>query len=59
MGIQVNNKAFIELILEDIAWLLTCPRTLERDHTVAVLKRVSDLVWDESPEASKDPMKIS
>lgn len=59
MGTQVNKKTFLDLVLGDIAWLLTCPRTLERDHTVAVLKRVSDLVLDDSPEASKEPMKIS
>jgi len=38
MSMVVNTEAYRKLIREDIAWLETMPRTLERDHIVQVLE---------------------
>jgi len=35
---RLNKLGYQQLIDEDIAWLETMPRTLERDHIIAVLK---------------------
>lgn len=38
MSLTLNKSAYTKLIEEDIDWVLKQPRTLERDHVVAVLK---------------------
>lgn len=38
MSLTLNKSAYTKLIEEDIEWLLKQPRTLEREHIVAVLK---------------------
>ena len=35
---RLNKFGYQQLIDEDIAWLEKIPRTLERDHIIAVLK---------------------
>jgi len=35
---RLNKASYEQLINEDIAWLEKIPRTLERDHIIAVLK---------------------
>lgn len=37
MSGKLNAWAYAKLLREDIAWLETVPRTLERDHVLAVL----------------------
>ena len=32
----VNAATYRRLVEEDIEWLLTCPRTLERDHVLMI-----------------------
>lgn len=34
----VNAATYRRLVEEDIEWLLTCPRTLERDHVLMILQ---------------------
>ena len=38
MPLTLNSKAYRQLIQEDIDWLLTVPRTLERDHILHILR---------------------
>lgn len=38
MALILNLAAYQKLIDEDLAWLLTCPRTLERDSIEAALR---------------------
>lgn len=38
MPLTLNKSAYTQLIEEDIDWLLKQPRTLEREHIVAVLR---------------------
>ena len=38
MTMKLNRLAYAKLIEEDIAWLKTIPRTLERDHIILVLQ---------------------
>jgi len=35
---RLNKEGYSQLIEEDIAWLEKIPRTLEREHIIAVLK---------------------
>lgn len=42
---QLNRDGYQRLIDEDVAWLEGQPRTLERDHIVAVLKSSVDLYY--------------
>jgi hypothetical protein len=35
---RLNKAGYEQLVNEDIAWLEKIPRTLERDHIIAVLK---------------------
>lgn len=35
----MSREAFADIIAEDIAWCEAQPRTLERDHTIAVLRQ--------------------
>lgn len=37
MGMIMDRESYERLIREDIAWLNTMPRTLERDHIIDVL----------------------
>jgi hypothetical protein len=39
---RLNKLGYQQLIDEDIAWLEKIPRTLERDHIIAVLKASVD-----------------
>jgi hypothetical protein len=34
----MNSEAYRKLVQEDIDWLLTMPRTLERDHILLILE---------------------
>ena len=38
MSFRMNRAAYQKLIDEDIEWLLTQPKTLERDHIELILK---------------------
>lgn len=38
MTMPLTRDAYRNLIREDLAWLESCPRTLERDHVIAIVK---------------------
>lgn len=38
MPLTLNSNAYRQIIQEDIDWLLTVPRTLERDHILHLLR---------------------
>lgn len=38
MSLPMNANAYRQLVDEDIAWLKTMPRTLERDHILLILE---------------------
>ena len=38
MPLTLNPTAYRKLLQEDIEWLLTVPRTLERDHVLHLLR---------------------
>jgi hypothetical protein len=38
MASTLNRPAFVQLIMEDLEWLATTPRTLEREHIKAILE---------------------
>ena len=42
MGTTLNRSAYEKLIAENIEWLLKQPRTLERDHIEAIVRRSAD-----------------
>lgn len=44
-GARLNKDAYKKLIAEDIAWLEEQPRTLERDHTIDVLRWSIDALY--------------
>jgi hypothetical protein len=43
-GCRLNNEAYVNLIKEDLGWLLEQKRTLERDHIELILaEKISEL----------------
>lgn len=45
MGMMMNRESYERLIQEDIAWLNTMPRTLERDHIIDVLEDSTNRIY--------------
>lgn len=37
MSLTLNKSAYTKLVEEDAEWLLTQPRTLEREHILGIL----------------------
>ncbi len=57
MSLILNPSAYRKLVQEDLDWLLTTPRTLERDHVEAILKwqiQHAEIVIKMARDASKD-----
>jgi hypothetical protein len=52
MTVRLNREAYEKAIAEDIAWLNAQPRTLERDHVVAIVQASPNLVCGD-PEADR------
>ena len=50
MGTTLNRAAFEELNNENIAWLMTLPSGLVRDHIVMCLKDYVHTLYDDLPE---------
>lgn len=48
-GCRLNRRAYEGLIAEDLAWLESVPRTLERDHVIAIVKASADHEYREEP----------
>lgn len=46
MTMKLNRSAYEQLVREDIAWLEQQPRTLEREHTIGILKDSPALYYD-------------
>ena len=60
---RLNKLGYEQLINEDIAWLETIPRTLERDHIILVLRasinhEYPDSIIDLSPESCEEHCKF-
>jgi hypothetical protein len=49
MGTTLNRDGYQKLIDEDIEWLEKMPRTLSRDHAIAVLKYSVFLLYGPKP----------
>lgn len=45
MSTTLNRGAFAQLVAEDLAWLETQPRTLERDHVAVILRAAVDVYY--------------
>lgn len=39
MSMVVNAATYRKLVQEDLEWIKTVPRTLERDHVIQILER--------------------
>lgn len=50
MTMPLTRSAYEKLIAEDIQWLMSQPRSLERDHIWAVLQASADHEYGESAE---------
>lgn len=46
MSGRMNRQGYQQLVDEDIAWLKTVPRTLERDHILMILERAVGYEYD-------------
>lgn len=46
MTMKLNRSAYEQLVREDIEWLEKQPRTLEREHILAIVKDSSLLYYD-------------
>ena len=53
MGTKVNRAAYEKLIKEDLEWLLSQPRTLERDHIQQILLDSPNRLYGD-PDKMKD-----
>jgi len=49
MSMTLNRAAYEKLIEEDIAELMKLPQSLERDHSIGVLRESIKLQYDEIP----------
>ncbi len=58
MSMKINKSSYITLIEEDIAWLEKMPRTLERDHIIAILKLSPVREYDDQRELSYHRCKL-
>ena|SRR5688572_21499065 len=59
MPSKLNRPAYERLIQEDIEWLLTMPRTLEREHIEALLRDSANVYYpngDPWPTNGRPPM---
>ena len=45
MSLTLNRTAYEKLIAEDLEWLLTQPRTLERDHVIQIVEHSAELLY--------------
>lgn len=52
---RLNKLGYQQLIDEDIAWLCELPRTLERDHIIAVLRASVDHEYPQFGPADLKP----
>ena len=50
MTMKLNRSSYEALIAEDIVWLMRQPRTLERDHILAVLQVSADHEYGPKPK---------
>lgn len=53
MSMTLNRTAYERLIEEDIAEVMKLPRSLERDHVIAVLRESVKLQYDAIPGAAR------
>lgn len=51
---KVSRTAYERLIAEDIAWLMTQPRTLERDHIETIVRHSPEQEYTTRPEPAAD-----
>ncbi len=50
MAHKLTRDAYVQLIEEDIAWIMKIPRTLEREHIILVLRDSIDRHYPPEPE---------
>lgn len=58
MASILNRPAFEQLLKEDLEWLATTPRTLEREHIKAVLEERLRLPTDLTQHYIKDHISV-
>ena len=46
MSMRLTRRAYESLVAENIAWLKTMPRTLERDHILTILDEAVRYEYD-------------
>lgn len=58
MSCTLNREAYRRLIQDDIDWINTIPRTLERDHVLAVLEWAKENRIDGEDQPAKFPCQF-
>jgi hypothetical protein len=53
MSMTLNRATYERLIEEDITEIMKLPRTLERDHAIAVLRESVKLQYDQIPGTAR------
>jgi hypothetical protein len=48
MSGKITKSAYVQLIKENIAWLKTMPRTLERNHIMLIVEKSIDFYYPTS-----------
>lgn len=46
---KLNQPSYDKLIAEDLQWLCSLPRTLERDHVIQIVEASSEHEYHECP----------
>ncbi len=52
MGTTMNRDAYEKMCAENIAWLESMPRTLERDHIIQIVRRSPDREYGPLPSTT-------
>lgn len=56
MAGKVNRHAYQTMIDQDVAWLESMPRTLERDHAIMIVKDSVRAYYDRAGSCPEHPM---
>lgn len=59
MTMPLNRSTYQQLIAEDLKWLEAQPRTLERDHIIAIVKASEKHEYDDQITIEKLQAEIS
>ena len=55
MSTTLNRRAYQSMVDENVAWLMSQPETMEREHTILIVQQSVKWLYDEKPCGSGCP----